>query len=88
MVNDFLSIKINGNTYFPATEVIKKLGIARQTLWRWRQEGKIPPGHRYRDKQLLFTSDEVEAIVQFANRIEPISHDDEHQLRLFGSKKI
>jgi len=83
-----MAIRINGTEYFPATEVTEKLGIARQTLWRWRQEGKIPAGYRYRDRKLLFTADEVETISQFANRIEPIKQVDVHQLRLFNYKKI
>lgn len=83
-----MAIRINGTEYFPATEVTEKLGIARQTLWRWRQEGKIPAGYRYRDRQLLFTADEVETISQFANRIEPIKQVDAHQLKLFSHKKI
>ena len=39
---------------------------------RWRNEGKVPAGHRHRNRSLLFTSDEAEAIRQFANRIEPL----------------
>jgi len=77
------SIKINGTEYFSATEVLNKLGIARQTLWRWRQQGKIPAGHRYRDRILVFTSDEVEEIKQFANRVEQIEPNNRLQLKLF-----
>ena len=65
-------IEINGIQYILTTEILNELGISRQTLWRWRQEGKIPAGHRYRDGKVLFTIQETEAIRQFANRIEPI----------------
>ena len=78
--------KINGTAYFTAPEILKDLGIARQTLWRWRQQEKIPAGHRYRDKILLFTSDEVEEIRQFANRVESIEQNNKHQLKLFNTK--
>ena len=77
------SIKINGTEYFSATEILNKLGIARQTLWRWRQQGRIPAGHRYRDRILVFTSDEVEEIKQFANRVEQIEPNNRLQLKLF-----
>lgn len=79
-----MSIKINGVTYFSATEVTRELGISRQTLWRWRQEGKIPTGHRYRDRQVLFTIHEIEAVRQFANRVEPIAQPDVEQPGLFN----
>jgi predicted site-specific integrase-resolvase len=80
------SIKINGTEYFSAAEILDQLGIARQTLWRWRQQGKIPAGHRYRDKILLFTSDEAEEIRQFANRVEQIEPNNKLQLNLFKTK--
>lgn len=65
-------LEINGVQYVSSTEVVEELGVSRQTLWRWRREGKIPAGHRYRDGQVLFTGPEVEAIRTHANRIEPI----------------
>ena len=70
-------LKVNGKTYFSTTEILQELGISRQTLWRWRQEGKIPLGHRYRDGKVLFTACEVEAIQQFAHRLEPIGRHGE-----------
>jgi predicted site-specific integrase-resolvase len=69
-------LRINDTTYFSTTQILQELGISRQTLWRWRQQGKIPPGHRYRDGKVLFTAREVEAIKQFANHIEPIGRPD------------
>jgi predicted site-specific integrase-resolvase len=70
-------LKVNGETYFSTTQILQEVGISRQTLWRWRQEGKIPAGHRYRDGKVLFTEREVEAIKQFAHHIEPIGRPDE-----------
>lgn len=83
-----MSTKIDGVTYFSAAEVTQELGISRQTLWRWRQEGKIPVGHRYRDRKLLFTAHEVEAIRRFANRIEPIEQPDVDQPGLFDRQHV
>ena len=65
-------IEVNGVPYICLTDLLRELGISRQTLWRWRQEGKIPAGSRYRDRQVLFTPSEVEQIRGFANRLEPI----------------
>jgi hypothetical protein len=64
-------LEIDGVSYFSTSELLVELGVSRQTLWRWRQQRKIPAGHRYRDKTILFTADEVELIRQYANRIEP-----------------
>ena len=67
-----MPIQIDGVKYFSATDVLNEVSVSRQTLWRWRKEGKIPAGHRYRDRQVLFTAEEVESIRQLENRIEPI----------------
>jgi hypothetical protein len=83
-----MSIQINGVTYFSATEITQELAVSRQTLWRWRQEGKIPAGHRYRDRKILFTAHEAETIRQFANRIEPIDQPDLHQPDLFRGLNV
>ncbi len=77
------SLRIDGSDYFSVTETIKRTGISRQTLWRWRQEGKVPAGHLFRDKQVVFTAEELEQIRQYANRVEPISTEPRSQLNLF-----
>ena len=66
-----MAIEISGVTYFNAADIHREIGVARQTLWRWRQARCIPPGHRYRGRQIVFTREEVEAIRQYANRLEP-----------------
>jgi hypothetical protein len=65
------SVLIDGVTYYVAAEICRDLGVARQTLWRWRDARKIPAGHRYRGYQILFTEEEVVTIRQYANRLEP-----------------
>ena len=82
-----MPIQIDSVTYYSATEVIGALNVSRQTLWRWRNEGKVPAGHRYRGRQILFTVAEAEEIRQFANRIEPIDQSDANQLKLFIHKR-
>lgn len=66
-----MPIHIDGVQYFTAAEVHRELGIVRQTLWRWRKAGKIPQGCRYRDKQVVFTREDVDAIREYSNRLEP-----------------
>lgn len=64
-------IRIDGITYFSAADVHRQIGVARQTLWRWRRARKIPAGRRYRDRQVVFTREEVDAIRKYANRLVP-----------------
>lgn len=71
-MNSRISVEINGTKYLTATGLLQIVDVTRQTLWRWRHEGKIPAGHRYRGRQVVFSPDEVEAIQEHANRIEPI----------------
>jgi hypothetical protein len=80
-----VALKIETETYFSAADVQRALNVARQTLWRWRRAGKIPQGRRYRDGQVLFTPGEVEAIREYAHRLEPVDSRD-FQLKLFGSR--
>ena len=79
-------IEIEGVTYRLLTEVGRELGISRQTLWRWRNDGKIPQGHRYRTGHVIFTAAEVEVVREYANRVEPIGGGSSSQLRLFNGQ--
>ena len=63
-------LEIEGIKYLPAAAVAKQVRVSRTTLWRWRQEGKVPLGHRYRDRMILFTGEEFQVIRQYANRLE------------------
>jgi predicted DNA-binding transcriptional regulator AlpA len=83
------SVLIDGVPYLSASAVLEALAISRQTLWRWRHEGKVPPGRRYRGRHVVFSRADFEAISAYANLLEPITtptHKD--QLKLFnGGKK-
>ena len=78
-----MGLEIEGTAYLAVSSLLKELDISRTTLWRWRTEGKIPQGHRFRDGKVVFTEAEAEQIRQFANRIEPIAEVGRDQLTLF-----
>jgi hypothetical protein len=80
-----MPIKIQGAEYYTAAELTERLEVSRQTLWRWRQEGKIPQGHRYRNRHVVFTPAEAVEIEAFANRIEPIDGSAARQMSLFAA---
>jgi transposase-like protein len=78
-----LAMELNGQEYLPSGELAQELGISRQTLWRWRKQGKVPAGHKYRDGQILFTTEEVSRIREYAYQVEPVETVGSDQLRLF-----
>jgi predicted DNA-binding transcriptional regulator AlpA len=81
-----MPVQVEGVLYRTLPEVLKELKITRQTLWRWRHEGVIPQGRRFRGRQLIFTEEETDEIRRYANRIEPIeSPVMQPQLNLFGA---
>lgn len=71
-----MPLTIEGVEFFTTTEVTQMLGVSRQTLWRWRAEGNVPLGRRFRRKSIVFSKVEVDEIVAFGNKIEPITFDD------------
>lgn len=83
-----MPVQIEGIAYFSAAEIQEELGISRQTIWRWRQDGKIPAGYRFRNGQILFTADERQSIREFANHLEPADGINSKQLGLFNGIKL
>jgi len=79
-----MPLTIEGVEFFTNTEVTQKLGVSRQTLWRWRADGDVPLGRRYRRKSVVFTKEEVDQIFAFANKVEPIEADG----RLIGESRL
>jgi len=79
-----MPVQVGGLTYYTNNEVSEELGVSRQTLWRWREKGRIPSGVRYRTRQVLFTADEVAAIREYSNKLVPIELGGTRQLGLFG----
>jgi len=79
------AVEINGVKYFTLDDVARAVGRNRVTIWRWRQDGVIPQGHRDRRRRVLFTSSELEVITSFALSVEPILPPDHQQLTLFNN---
>jgi predicted DNA-binding transcriptional regulator AlpA len=78
-----MPVDVDGVMYYFAADIMSQVGVSRQTLWRWRQDGKIPSGYRYRDRHIVFSADEFQAICKYAHRLEPAGVVAPQQLRLF-----
>jgi predicted DNA-binding transcriptional regulator AlpA len=76
-------LTIDGTTFYALAEVAGEARVSRQTIWRWRQEGKIPAGHVYRDRRVVFSDSETRAVLEYANRLAPVSGIARGQLSLF-----
>ncbi len=79
-----MPVLIGQMRYFSAAEIANELGVSRTTFWRWRSDGSIPGGRRYRGGRVVFTEEEVEEIRAFANRLEPIEGPNRNQMKLFN----
>jgi len=71
-----MPLEVSGSKYFTASELAIELSVSRQTIWRWRREGKIPSGSRFRNRQVVFTPQEADAVLEYANRVEPITENE------------
>ncbi len=74
-----MPLEVDGVKYFSADEVADRAEVSRQTLWRWRQDCLVPAGRKYRGRRLLFSEDDLQAVLEFAHRIQPVQlgRDDE-----------
>jgi excisionase family DNA binding protein len=62
--------EINGQTYYRTSEVCKKVGISRATLFRWLKEGIIKKSLKDRRGWRLYTEGDLDSIRAEVNRIE------------------
>ncbi len=69
-----MSVVINERTYYRTAEVCRKVGISRNTLFRWLKEG-IVSDVEYRDCRgwRLFTPAQLETIRAKTNHVTAIS---------------
>jgi predicted DNA-binding transcriptional regulator AlpA len=73
--------RVRGVEFVNLSELADEIGVTRQTLWRWRKDGSIPQGNRFRGRKILFSPAEVEAVREFAFRVEPI-YDEQESLQV------
>ncbi|MCJ7575118.1 MAG: MerR family transcriptional regulator [Dehalococcoidia bacterium] len=69
-----MPVVINDKTYYRTTEVCRRIGISRNTLFRWLKEGAISDVE-YRDCRgwRLFTPAQLETIRAKTNHVTAIS---------------
>lgn len=82
-----MPLQIQDTTYFTGSEIAEEAGVTRQSLWRWLKTGKVPAGYKHRSGQVVFTAQERDAILRFANQVEPLASEEEEgesQLGLFN----
>ena len=84
-----MPVEVAGKRYYSVTEVAEVADVTRQTIWRWRKEGKVPEGVKYRGREVVFTQEELERIYAYAHRLEPSGETDDfkHQLKLFEERQ-
>ena len=78
-----MPIVVGETQYYVAADVEREIGVSRSTLWRWRRQGKIPAGNRYRDRQILYTEEEFQTVKSFAHRVQPVDLYESKQKKLF-----
>jgi len=69
-----MPVVINDRTYYRTAEVCRRVGISRNTLFRWLKEG-IFSDVEYRDCRgwRLFTADQLQTIKMKTNHVTAIS---------------
>lgn len=82
-----MPVDIESATYFTVGEVANMVGRNRTTLWRWRQQHRIPLGRKYCDNQVLYSAEEVALVFSYAHRLKPVDAKARlcDQLSLFSS---
>ena len=70
----YQTIPIMENKKFYSTkEVLKKVGVSRNTLFLWLKKGKIPEVARDRNGHRLFAASDIKNILKFKNKRVPPS---------------
>ena len=62
--------KVNGKSYWSASEVCQEVAISRPTLYRWLKRGLLTKLHRDRRGWRMFTEEDLRKIRLEANKID------------------
>lgn len=57
--------------FFTTKDVIKKVGISRNTLFLWFKDNKIPETKRNRNGHRIFTEKDIKTILNYKNKLTP-----------------
>jgi DNA-binding transcriptional MerR regulator len=55
--------------YYTTKDVLKKVGIARTTLFLWLWNKKIPEVKRNRNGHRIFTKEDIQQILNYKNKL-------------------
>ncbi|PYJ55966.1 MAG: hypothetical protein DME82_05810 [Verrucomicrobia bacterium] len=86
-VSPVMPVLIGNIRYFYAVEIYTELCVSRTTFWRWRTDGRIPRGRRHRGGKVLFNEEELAAIREYADRLEPTEPVNRDQMKLFNGAR-
>lgn len=56
---------------FHTREVLKRIGVSRNTLFLWFKHRKIPEVQRDRNGHRIFTKKDIQKILSYKNRLMP-----------------
>jgi len=69
--------------FYKVNDVLKKIGIARSTLYNWEKAGLIPPPKRNRAGYRIYDDQDLKKIEEYAFKIEY----PQEQYQLFDHKQ-
>lgn len=58
-------------SFYTTKDVLKKVGISRNTLFLWFRDNKIPEIKRDRNGHRIFTKKDIETILNYKNKLIP-----------------
>ena len=65
-----MPVQINGKAYYRTSEVCRKSGISRATLFRWLKTGILERSYKDRRGWRIFNEDDLNKIRMEAGRVE------------------
>ena len=57
--------------HYSTKEVLKKIGVSRNTIFLWFKHRKIPEVRRDRNGYRIFTSGDIQLILNYKNKVMP-----------------